>query len=172
MCFIFCRRGEPLQPLPPLNSELRRAVEWIAKDVRQARRVDVGNTSNDPSSSHIKFHMVTGYLPAAGDVTMSSNTIEYAYNNNSKMLVRTETTSDMVPHVKTWVFRYIDLPVFFTKVKSGSTHTIVPIDGVEGSPSPVIQSGNLVIWLVGRKQLGVNEWTGPFTLMQEVRIRN
>lgn len=155
-----------------VRSELRRAVEWISKDVRQARRVDVGSTSNEPSSSHIKFQMVTGYLPASGDVSLNANIIEYTYNSSTKILTRTETTTGALPVVKSWIFRYIEQAPFYTRAKVGSVYEIKVIDGSALSPSPVIQSGNLVLKFVGSKQLSNNAWTVPFYLTEEVRIRN
>lgn len=155
-----------------VRAELRRAADWIAKDVRQARRVDVGSTANVPTSSHIRFQMVTGYSPATGDVTLSPDVIEYDYDSVSRTIVRRETTADVPPVIKTWTFRYIDEAPFYTRVTVGGVQSLVVIDGVGGNPSPVIQSGNLVVQLVGTKEITSGVWTEPFYLTEEVRIRN
>lgn len=152
-----------------VQSEVRRAMDWITKDVRQGRRVDIGSSGNTPTSSHIKFNMVTGYNTAdPGSVTLSTKTIEYTYDSGQQTLTRSETTPGSPATVASWTFRHITQPPFYTRTASG----IIEIDPLTpGADSPVFQSRNLVIQLVGQQTIqgGV---TPPYTLTDEVRIRN
>lgn len=158
-----------------VQSEVRRAVDWIAKDVRQARRVDIGSSANDPTSSHIKFNMVTGYNTSGeGSLQLSSKTMEYTYSPTTQTIVRTETTPGTPVTVKTWTFRNIIEPPFYTKIHNDDgTHSIVVIDPVvSGADSPVFQSGNLVLRVMGQGQTETGGLTPVYTLIEEVKIRN
>lgn len=161
-----------------VQSEVRRAIDWIAKDVRQARRVDIGSGANNPSASHIKFQMVSGYDTAGlGSVLLSSSTIEYDHIPNDRSIVRKETKPSSQaggqPIITTWVFNHIVEPPFYTKIKDpDGGHSIISIDPpVPGGDSPVFQTGNLVIKIVGQKSVG-NGLTPEYVLMEEVLIRN
>jgi len=147
-----------------VQSEVRRAVDWIAKDVRQTRRVDIGSNTNNPSSTHIKFKKVIGYdTTGGGSVVLSNNFIEYTYDPDLKIITRTDLNTN-----QTWTFRNIIQAPFYTN-SSGSIIVIDPLN--PGQDSPVFQTGNLVIILTGQKQVksGLN---ATYTLTEEVKIRN
>lgn len=147
-----------------VQSEVRRAVDWIAKDVRQTRRVDIGSSSNNPLSTHIKFKKVIGYDTAGGgSLVLSDNFIGYTYDPDLKTITRTESSNPL-----TWTFRNIIQAPFYTN-NSGSIIVIDPPN--PGDNSPVFQTGNLVIILTGQKQVksGLN---ATYTLTEEVKIRN
>jgi len=147
-----------------VQSEVRRAADWIANDVRQARRVDIGSGSNNPSSAHIKFKKVIGYdTTGSGQSILSTNIYEYTYDANLKTITRTDSGTG-----KSWIFRNIIAAPFYTN-NSGS---IITIDPLSPNPnSPVYQTGNLVIRLSGQKQVksGLN---AAYSLTEEVNIRN
>ncbi len=160
-----------------VQSEARRAMDWIAKDVRQARRVDIGSSVNNPTVSHIKFNMVMGYnIAGLGSVVLSPKHVEYTYNSTEKTITRTETTPVAPPGPDITVvrtLRHIMEPPFYTKITNADgTYSIVPIDPVVvGGDSPMFQSGNLVIKIVGQKQVK-DGLTPAYTLIEEVKIRN
>lgn len=152
-----------------LQSEVRRAAEWIAKDVRQARRVDIASSAYDPTSAHIKFQPVVGYNPAgSGDVVLGANFIEYTYDAGSKTLTRADSGSG-----NSWVFNNIAQAPFYTrKDNQDGTYPIVVIDPENpGTDSPVLQSGNLVIKIQGEKQTQSGK-NISYALTEEVKIRN
>ncbi len=147
-----------------VQSEVRRAVDWIAKDVRQTVSWNIGSSSNNPSSTHIKFNKVTGYNPeGGGSVTLSNNFIEYNYDPDLKTITRTDSSNPL-----TWTFRNIIQAPFYTN-NNGSTIVIDPSS--PGQDSPIFQTGNLVIILTGQKPVksGLN---ATYTLTEEVKIRN
>jgi hypothetical protein len=150
-----------------VQSELRRAAEWIAKDVRQTARSvrpNIASSSNNPLSTHIKFNKVTGYDTAgAGAITLSPNYIEYTYDPVPLTITRFDSSTG-----GSWVFRNIVQAPFYTN-NSGEIISISPLN--PGEDSPVQQTGNLVLKLVGQKQTqgGINL---TYALTEEVRIRN
>lgn len=148
-----------------VRAELRRAMDWLIKDVRQSRRTDFGNAANNPTSSHIKFQLVTGYVPASDAVSISPNVIEYTYDSNAKTMTRKETQPSGA--AASWVFRYIEQAPFYTRTCDGCA----PVEINANNATPVLQSGNLVIQLLGKKSF-LNAVTSAFTLNEEVRMRN
>lgn len=147
-----------------VQSEVRRVADWITNDVRQARRVDIGDGGNNPSSVHIKFPKVTGYdTTGGGQAILSSNFYEYTYDPELKTITRTDSGTG-----QSWVFSNIIEAPFYTN-NGGS---IIVIDPVSPNPnSPVYQTGNLVIKLSGQKEArsGLN---AVYSLTEEVKIRN
>ncbi len=147
-----------------VQSEVMRAVDWIAKDVRQTVSWNIGSSSNNPSSTHIKFKKVIGYNTAeGGSVALSNNFIEYNYDPDLKTITRTDSSNPL-----TWTFRNIIQAPFYTN-NNGSIIVIDPSS--PGQDSPIFQTGNLVIILTGQKPVksGLN---ATYTLTEEVKIRN
>ncbi len=148
-----------------VQSEVRRAADWINNDVRQTRRVDIGSGTNYPSSSHIKFKKVIGYDTAGvGQAILSSNVYEYTYDSDLKTITRTDSDKPG----QSWIFHYIIEAPFYTN-NGGS---IIVIDSLSPNPnSPVYQTGNLLIKLSGQKEVhsGLN---AVYALTEEVNIRN
>lgn len=158
-----------------VQSEVRRAVDWIAKDVRQTVSWNIASTSNNPSSTHIKFKKVVGYDTAGGgSVVLSNNFTEYTYDSVLKKITRTELNpngscvQNPDGSYRVWTFRNIIQAPFYTN-NNGSIIVIDPLS--PGGDSPIFQTGNLVIILVGQKPVksGLN---ATYTLSEEVKIRN
>lgn len=148
-----------------VQSEVRRAMDWIVNDVRQTVNSSIGLGSNLPSSTHIKFGKVTGYG------TPLSNPVEYIYDSGAQTITR----FDASVNPGSWVFRNIvsnDSPfnagIFYTRLADGS---IIIIDPQTTVDSPVFQTGNLVVVITGRKQVNAG-LDVSYTLRQEVKIRN
>ena len=149
-----------------VRSEVRRTVDWIARDVRQAVTWDIGDKNNNPLSTHIKFRKVTGYITTPGSEGVNlGNTIEYTYDSISETITR----SDSGKPGQSWTFRYITQVPFKTRKSDGSIVVIDPEN--PGENSPMFNTGNLVIDLRGEKQVktGLNT---TYALVEEVRIRN
>ena len=157
-----------------VQSEVRRAVDWIAKDVRQSW--DIGRSNNNPSSTHIKFKKVIGYNTAGGgSVALSNNFTEYTYDSGLKTITRTELSPDgscvQNPDgsCRVWTFRNIIQAPFYTN-NNGSIIVIDPSSPGENSPIFFQTKKNLVIILTGQKPVksGLN---ATYTLTEEVKIR-
>ncbi len=147
-----------------VQSEVRRALDWIVNDVRQARRVDIGSSSNNPSSSHIKFQKVVGYDTAGlGQAILSNNIYEYTYDADLKTITRADSGTG-----QSWIFHNIIVAPFYTN-NNGSVIVIDPLG--PGLDSPVFQTGNLVIKLSGQKEVR-SALNANYALTEEVKIRN
>ncbi len=157
-----------------IQSEVRRAMDWIVNDVRQTVNYSIGEggaSGNDPSGTHIKFQKVIDYDSAASGSVLLGNFIEYTFDPAAKTITRTDLATD-----QSWVFSNIvpnaspySAGIFYTRLPTGEIVVIDPI--VAGDNSPVYQTGNLVIVISGQKQ--ANPSTGvSYTLRQEVKIRN
>ncbi|MCX5703279.1 MAG: hypothetical protein NT066_02135 [Candidatus Omnitrophica bacterium] len=146
-----------------VQSEVRRAVDWIAKDVRQAYSRNIGSNSTDPSSTHIKFQKVIGYNTTSNSTVLSNNFIEYTYDPDLKTITRIDSGNSL-----NWTFRNIIQPPFYTN-NNVSNIVIDPLSS--GLDSPMVQTGNLVINITGEKPVksGLN---ATYTLTEEVKIRN
>ncbi len=158
-----------------VQSEVRRAMDWIVNDVRQTVSWSIGAGGvggNNPLSTHIKFQKVTDYNTAGSGSAVLGNFIEYTYDSVAKTITRTDPGTSP----GSWTFRNIifneapfDSGVFYTKLSDGSIVVIDPVN--TGDNSPVYQTGNLVIVITGQKQVnGASNIS--YTLSEEVKIRN
>jgi type II secretory pathway pseudopilin PulG len=147
-----------------VQSEVRRAMDWIVNDVRQTINWSIGSNANDPSNTHIKFKKVIGYSTAGSGSALFGDFIEYTYDSNTNTITRTDLGTN-----QSWAFRNIVQAPFYTRLLDGS---IVAIDPVSpGNDSPVFTTGNLVVVIVGQKQVnGASNIS--YTLSEEVKIRN
>lgn len=154
-----------------VQSEVRRAVDWIVNDVRQTVSWSIGASSNNSLSSHIKFQKVIGYNTAGSGSALLGNFIEYTYDPDANTITRTDLGTN-----QSWTFRNIVLNeppfnsgVFYTRLSNGDIVIIDPV--ITGDNSPVYQTGNLVIVITGQKQISAIA-NVSYTLKEEVKIRN
>jgi type II secretory pathway pseudopilin PulG len=103
-----------------LRAELRRAMDWIIKDVRQTSAYQIAN--NAPTSSHIKFKVCLGHNGTS--LIWSDNYIEYTYDSTLKRITRTESASG-----RSWYFNYIITEPFDVSGVSTNSKLIVTISG-------------------------------------------
>jgi hypothetical protein len=143
------------------QSQARRLIDWIARDARLARTYDIGDVSNIPSDSHIKFYPVTDWDSVNGQYVVSPNYIEYSYDSATNTITRSITDSSGNV-LNSWLFRDIISPPFSTL---GSSDNIIPL-GTE-----IQQSRILIISINVRKQTrgGANI---DSSIITEVKIRN
>jgi type II secretory pathway pseudopilin PulG len=154
-----------------VQSEVRRAMDWIVKDLRQTVNWSIGSSANSPLSTHIKFQKVINYDTSGSGSAVLGNFIEYTFDPNANTITRTDLGVN-----QSWTFRNISLNsspfnsgIFFTKLSDGSVVAIDPV--VAGDNSPVYQTGNLVIVITGQKQANTVA-NISYTLKEEVKIRN
>ena len=117
-----------------LQSEVRRNLGWIVKDVRQAISWDIAN--NNPTPSYIKFKQVTGWDTVNNTFSLSNYYIEYTYNSVNNTIIR--RTSDLSNNtIGLWTLNHVATAPFFT---INSLGTIVPMNN-----SDLLTSKQLVI---------------------------
>ncbi len=157
-----------------VQSEVRRAMDWIINDVRQTVSYSIGAggaSGNDPLSTHIKFKKVIDYDTSGSGSALFGNFIEYTYDPNAGTITRTDLGTN-----QSWIFRDIVLNespfeagIFYTRLSNGNIVAIDPV--IAGDNSPVYQTGNLVIVIKGQKQANATV-NVDYTLREEVKIRN
>lgn len=149
-----------------VQSEVRRAMDWIINDLRQTVSGSIGSKDNNPLSTHIKFQKFIGYSVKAGIPSPDfGNFIEYTYDSNSKTITRTDFSTN-----QSWVFRNIIYAPFYTRISNGVIAAIDPVNPGENSPVFKESSANLVIDIRGQKQVSPT-LNASYTLKEEVAIR-
>ena len=143
-----------------LQSEVRRTIGWIIKDVRQAVSWDIAN--NTPTPSYIKFRQVTGWDTVNNTFLLSNYSIEYIYNSVNNTITR--RTSDLSNNtIGVWVLNDVIATPFSTIDSSGN---IVPLNN-----SDLLTSKQLVVIISGQSQVqGMQNTT--YILTEKVQIRN
>jgi hypothetical protein len=143
-----------------LQSEVRRSIGWITKDVRQAVSWDIAN--NNPTPSYIKFRQVTGWDTANNTFLLSNYYIEYTYNAvNNTIVRRTSTLANNT--IGLWTLNDVIQVPFSTRNSLG---TIVPLNN-----SDLLTSKQLIITISGQSQVSGGQNT-TYSLTEEVQIRN
>ncbi len=143
-----------------LQSEVRRTIGWIIKDIRQAVSWDIAN--NSPTPSYIKFRQVTGWDTANNTFLLSDYNIEYTYNSANNTIIRRTSDLNNVT-IGQWTLNNVIAAPFFTVNSLGE---IVPLNN-----SDLLTSKQLVITISGEGQvLGMPNTT--YILTEEVQIRN
>lgn len=130
-----------------LQAEVRRAMDWIIKDVRSTVPSEINN--NSPSSSHIKFRQITGIDNTDGSFTFGLDYIEYNYDAVSGTLTRNGI-------------------ILSGSITEAPFYTAVGVPLVAGG---IITSKKLVVKISGQKLVRGNLPLN-FSLIEEVRIRN
>lgn len=143
-----------------IQAEVRRAMDWIIKDVHQSVSWELAN--NNPNSSYIKFRQVTGWDTANNTFLLSNYYIEYNYDAASKVITR--RTSDLSNNtLGSWALNYVNAEPFFTINSSG---------GIVGlNKSDLLTSKKLIIVISGSGQVMAGQDT-TYSLTEEVTIRN
>ena len=146
-----------------LQSEVRRNIDWIIKDVRQTASSELAKADNNPSPNHIKFKQVMGWDPTSNPPSFlwGDYYIEYTYDAANSTIVR--TTNDPKHPNGPWTFYNITTSPFFTRNSSG--------DIVALNDRDLGTSKQLIIKIFGQAQV----WGGhntTYSLTEEVQIRN
>ncbi|MDP2928298.1 MAG: hypothetical protein Q8N80_05835 [Candidatus Omnitrophota bacterium] len=140
-------------------------MDWIVNDLRQTTTASITNNLPLNPSKNIKFQKVIEYSVKAGVPSPDfGNFIEYTYNPDSKTITRTDPGKSP----GSWVFNNIanlDQPIFKTRQLDGNIEPLIP-----GS---LIGEGNLVIELIGKKEvkLPLTTVNVAYILQEEVCIR-
>jgi len=143
-----------------LQSQVRRTIDWIIKDSRQAVSWEMAN--NNPAPDYIKFRQVTGWDTVNNTFLLSNYYVEYFYNPANQTIVR--RTSDLSNNtIGTWTFYNIISAPFFTRDSSGNAVSLNQNDLLTSKQLIVIVSGQAQVWA------GQNT---SYILTEEVQIRN
>ena len=141
-----------------LQANVRTAVNSIVKDVRQTSIIQINNSDNNPSGTHIKFKKVIGINNTTGGYDFSGNYIDYNYDQNLSTLTRSEIDASSSIR-KIQVFNDITQAPFYTAVE-------VPL-----TSAGVGSGGKLIVVISGRGHVrGGLDLT--FSLTEELKIRN
>ena len=142
-----------------LQSEVRRTIGWIVKDIRQAVSWDIAN--NNPAPDYIKFKQVTGWDTVNNTFLLSNYYIEYTYDAVDHTIIR--RASDLSNNtLGVWTLNNVTASPFFTIDTSG--------DIVSLNSSDLLTSKQIVITISGQSSLP-NLQAG-YNLTEEVQIRN
>ena len=142
-----------------LQSEVRRNISWIVKDIRQAVSWDIAN--NAPTPDYIKFRQVIGWDTVNNTFLLSDHYIEYTYDAINQMINR--RTSDLADNtIGQWSLNNVTSSPFATIDSSGS---VVPLNNGD-----LLTSKKLVVTISGQSsQPSLQE---GYSLTEEVQIRN
>lgn len=141
------------------QSESRRVVDWITRDLRQTVVWELAN--NNPSPVHVKFRPVLGWDIATNTYQLGSTYIEYNYNSVTRQITRNIVNSAEVI-LQSWVFNDIMTQPFFTRNNLGN---IIPLDNSVGTSKKVITL--ISVTKVSNKGVSQNA-----SLTAETKIRN
>ncbi|MHB8155622.1 MAG: hypothetical protein ACYDFR_06210 [Candidatus Omnitrophota bacterium] len=159
-----------------VQSEVRRAMDWIVSDVRQTTPASIINNLPPNPSTHIKFQKVIGYSVKGGIPSPDfGNFIEYTYDSGSKTITRTDPgnspgswtfnniviqLSDDITHV------LVNHPIFNTRLLDGSIEPLTPVS--------LITERNLVVEIIGKKEvkLPLRTIDVVYLLKEEINTRN
>ncbi|MFH1457911.1 MAG: hypothetical protein ABIG31_01940 [Candidatus Omnitrophota bacterium] len=145
-----------------VQSEVRRSIDWIVKDVRQAVSWEIADADNSPSNTHIKFRKVEGWNTTAETFLLSADYTEYTYDSGDDRITRRLSDSDDETK-QTWSLNHIQRAPFYTLDGSGN---VVALNGGD-----LLTSRKLVIDIRGSKPIK-GSLNATATLIEEVKIRN
>lgn len=86
-----------------LQEQARRLIFYLNKDLHQTSLQEI--KANNPSSSHLKFRLCTGYDTVNQVVTWTTDYVEYTYNSTAQTVTRQQGAS-------TQTFNYISQAPF------------------------------------------------------------
>lgn len=142
-----------------LQAKVRRYLDWIVKDVRQAISWEIA--SNAPTTSKIKFKPVVGWdnsYPLPHNI-LSDDFIEYEYDANAQKIIR-RTIDSGNNILQAWEFTDIIEEPFYTDYPNRE------LDGLD-----LQGDGRLTIVITASKQAR-GAITIQHTIQEEVKIRN
>jgi prepilin-type N-terminal cleavage/methylation domain-containing protein len=160
-----------------LEAEVRMLVDWISKDIRQAKIQDLASTDNDPRKDHIKFRFwewnSTSYNQAYiyNATTDTYVNIEYTYNNATEILSRKfqDKSGNVFYQNFTGISKLNSDPgsetgkgIFYTEYS----------DPTNNDFNSTILLNNRRITIAIKKEKNVRGSILNFTLVEEVKIRN
>ena len=142
-----------------LQAEVRRAVDWITRDARQAVTWELAQ--NTPSGIHIKFKMVQGW--SGGALQLSDYFIEYTYDSNTGVITRKKIDVATGDLLQSWVINNIISEPFYTRDTS---------DNVVALNADDLRScGKLIVDIDGRKLIKGSTYF-DYSLTAEIKVRN
>lgn len=145
-----------------LQSEIKLAMDWIVKDLRQTISWNIASVDNNPTPVHLKFNLWV-WNTTTNTWELSAAYIEYNYDINTQRLTR--LLSDESGNITTLVFNNISqAPFYTTYISSGDPGNSLNADLLRNDRK-------LIIVLNGRK-LTRASLPLTFNLQAEVRIRN
>ncbi|MFH0827324.1 MAG: hypothetical protein V1923_05535 [Candidatus Omnitrophota bacterium] len=145
-----------------VQSEVRRSMDWITRDVRQAVSWDIADASNSPSDTHIKFRRVEGWNLTSDLLLLSTNFTEYTYDSSNYTVTRRMSDSSNNT-IQTWILNNIQQAPFYTLDGSGG---IVSLNGGD-----LLTSRKLIVLINGSKPIK-GSLNATSVLTEEVKIRN
>ena len=145
-----------------VQSEVRRSMDWIVKDVRQGVSWDMADVSNSPSDTHIKFRKVEGWNTTSDLLLLSDNYTEYTYDATNHTITR--RLSDASNNtLGTWTLNNIMQSPFYTLDGSGN---VVSLNGGD-----LLTSRKVVVVINGSKTIK-GSLNATAELTEQVKIRN
>lgn len=145
-----------------LQSEVRLAMDWIIKDLRQTISWNIASVENAPSTIHIKFNLWT-WNSSTHTWELGTDYIEYDYDSNLEKLTRRYV--DTFGNPTTLEFNnIIEAPFYTTYIGTGDPSNTLDADQLRNDRK-------LIIVISGRKYVRGSLYV-PFTLESEVKIRN
>lgn|GEM_PF-4003828 len=149
-----------------LQSTVRLASEWAAKDLRQAIVGEIVKVQNSPSTSHLKFNLGTWNTTTHTWDISATDYIEYTYDSQAKKLTRTYVfTEDEITKTMTLAFNNLIEAPFYTRY-----------DG-PGDPDNTLNTTDLsnnkklIVVLRGEKTVRGTEKVS-YAMVSQILIRN
>ncbi len=139
---------------------MRRILDWIVRDVRQAVSWEIAN--NSPGAAHIKFRKVDSWDTGMDSLVLSSEYTEYDYDSTNKILTR-KTLAQDGSILQAWAFNNITEDPFYTRDATGEIVVLNETD--------LRTNKRLIAVITGERQVrqGSNI---TLSLTEEVKIRN
>jgi type II secretory pathway component PulJ len=147
-----------------LQSDVRRAMGWISRDLRTAISWDVALSDNNPSTTHLKFHLWS-WDTATDTWLLSASYVEYSYDAATKKLSRHLVENGVV--TQNWEFNNIIEAPFYTTYVGRSD----PAN--ELNANDLLNNRNIIIVVAEERQVRYRgSLSLTYSLKEQIRIRN
>ena len=140
-----------------LQANVRQIVDRITRDSRQTTTYEIAN--NNPSGIHMKFRLVQGYQ--SGNFVFSNNYIDYSYNEDTDILIRSIRDQDDNELSKLEYRDITESPFYVVN----ASNQVVALNGTD-----LLITTRLVVKISAQSQ--VRGGNISFTLQAEAKIRN
>jgi prepilin-type N-terminal cleavage/methylation domain-containing protein len=140
-----------------LESEVRTLVDWISRDLRQAKIQEMNN--NTPATDHIKFSLWT-WNNTTNTTNLKSSYIEYSYASANQTLSR--NYRDEGSTIFTVNFKNITMAPFYTSYTNETSNSF--------SNATLLTSRKIIVAV--KKTKVVKNKNLNFSMVEEVRVRN